>query len=131
MGIFAVRTAVALAGPLLTFTALSDAKSETALEVQSWCEPIVTAQIPTPDTVHFVPTFQTGFCWGAFGAIEQMATIYNDNGMMIGICAPADTGRRQLIMVFNKYVVDHLESANLPFAVIAQRALVQAFPCSR
>jgi hypothetical protein len=129
--VFAVRTAVASASLFLSFTLLSGANAESALEVQSWCEPVVTAKIPAPGTLHFVPTFETGVCWGAFGAIQQMSQIYNDNGMMIGICAPADSSRTQFIRVFYKYVNDHPESANLPFAVIAHRALEQAFPCRR
>jgi hypothetical protein len=125
----AVRTGVAFLSLLLLLEFLGGAEAETALEMQSWCGPIVNAQVPQPDMIHFVPTYQTGLCWGSFAAIQQMSIIYNKNVMMIEICAPADSTRSQFIRVFYKYVSDHPESANQPFAVIAQRALTQAFPC--
>ncbi|MGO9263936.1 MAG: Rap1a/Tai family immunity protein [Candidatus Binataceae bacterium] len=78
-----------------------------------------------------VDTFQTGHCWGAFGAIQEMSRIASDNGMMLGICAPADSSRTQFIRVFYKYVNDHPEWANRPFGQIARLALARAFPCGR
>lgn len=126
-----MRTGPVFVSLLLLLKFLGGAEAETALEMQSWCGPIVNAQVPGPVMIHFVPTYQTGLCWGSFAAIQQMSMIYNDNGMMIEICAPADFTRSQFIRVFYKYVSDHPKSANQPIAVIAQRALTQAFPCRR
>lgn len=128
----AVRTGTAFISLLLLLDLLGGAEAETALEMQSWCGPIVNAQVPAPGTIHFVPTFETGLCWGSFAAIQQISKIYNDNdGTTIEICAPEDSTRYQFVRVFYKYVNDHPELANLPFAVVAQRALAQGFPCRR
>jgi hypothetical protein len=63
--------AVALA--LLLCSVSLDAKAETALEVQSWCKAVVNGKLGTNDTISYPPNHDTGFCWGAFGAIQELS----------------------------------------------------------
>lgn len=128
---FAAGTAGAFMSGLVLVTSLDGANAENALEMQSWCEPIATARILSPGTIHFQPTFNTGICWGAFGAIQEISRIYSDNGMVLGVCAPEDSTRDQLIKIFYKYVTDHPDTANQPFGLIARLSLMDAFPCAR
>ena len=129
--VLVVRTAVALGSLSVFLTAFGGATAQSALEVQSWCEPIVTAQIPSAGRILFPTNFNTGFCWGAFGAMQDISRIVIDRGRLLLVCAPADSSRLQFIRVFYKYVSDHPEPANQPFGVIAQWSLAEAFPCVR
>jgi hypothetical protein len=79
----------------------ADTALETALEVQSWCKQIVTAKIAADSRLFFKLSHDTGFCWGAIGAIQDLARINTDDGTpMIGICAPSESTRLQMIKIF-------------------------------
>jgi hypothetical protein len=109
------------------------AKAETALEVQSWCKPFVTAKLGTNNSVARVEEDPyTDFCWGAFAMIQEFSRFVRGDGTaMIDICAPSDSTRIQFIKIFYKYVDDHPANAHKPFAEIAYRSLSVAFPCNR
>jgi Rap1a immunity proteins len=98
--------------------------------VQSWCREIVNAKPGANDTFSFRPTHQTGFCWGSFGAIQELSLAAREDGTrLLGICLPADSDRVQLIKIFSKYVDDHPELAQQGFARVAGQALIDAFHC--
>jgi hypothetical protein len=52
-----------------------NAKAETALEVQSWCQDIIHAELTTDKRVLFEPRYVTGFCWGVFGALQEVSRL--------------------------------------------------------
>ena len=122
--------AVALALLLCSVSSL-DAKAETALEVQSWCKAVVNGKLGANDTISYAPNHDTGFCWGAFGAIQELSKYAWDDGTrLLRVCAPADSSRLQYIKVFSKFVDDHPEDVHYEFARVARQALASAFPCS-
>jgi hypothetical protein len=109
-----------------------DVTAETALEVQSWCRDIITAKPGANHTFSFRPTHETGFCWGSFGAIQELSLAAQEDGTrLLGICLPADSDRLQLINIFSAYVDDHPEIAHQGFAHVAGQALIDAFSCVR
>lgn len=125
-----MRKAIAFVALMICSVSLH-AKAESALEIQSWCKGIVNAKLGANHTIFYTPNYNTGFCWGAFGAIQEFSRfLRNDNTPMIDVCAPPNSTRLQLIKIFSKYVDDHPESANRSFAIIALRALTRAFPCT-
>ena len=121
--------AIALA--LLLCSVSLDAKAETALEVQSWCKAVVNGKLGANDTISYPPNHDTGFCWGAFGAIQDLSKyVGHDGTRLLRFCAPADSSRFQQIEVFSKFVDDHPEDAHYVFVCVARQALAFAFPCS-
>jgi hypothetical protein len=102
------------------------------LEVQSWCQAIANAKHGADNTIFYEPTRETGFCWGAFGAIQGLSKLMwsSSKAPMLGICAPEQSTRVQYIKIFSKYVSDHPETAHKDFAYIARLALQDAFLCS-
>jgi hypothetical protein len=129
MSRFCVAAAIMLA--LLTVNAkASNAGVETALEVQSWCKGITSAKVLADNKFFYNPTPDTRFCWGAFGAIQELSTVlWDDDTPMLRVCVPAESTRLQLVKIFSKYVDDHPEISHQPFAIIARQSLAEAFPC--
>ena len=108
------------------------AKAETALEVQSWCKPFVTAKLGANKRIWAEENEDAGFCWGAFAAIQELSRFRKSSGAtMIDVCAPSDSSRLQFIKIFSKYVDDHPANAHETFALIAYLSLSEAFPCDR
>ena len=95
-------------------------------------EASLTAKPGANHTFSFRPTHETGFCWGSFGAIQELSLAAQEDGTrLLGICLPADSDRLQLINIFSAYVDDHPEIAHQGFAHVAGQALIDAFSCVR
>jgi hypothetical protein len=108
-----------------------DVKAETAFEVQSWCKEIVNAKFRPDHMISYRQNHDTGFCWGAFGMMQELSVFVRDDGTrMLGFCPPKDSTRVQLIKIFSKFVDDHLAMVGQDFGVVAEQALAAAFPCS-
>ena len=83
----------------------------------------------TPNGVNVPPTGLK--CWGAFGAVQDLIVISdpNTNRPLLQVCAPPNSTRLQLVMIFQKYAERHPERAHEPFGIIVLEALGEAFPC--
>jgi hypothetical protein len=79
--------------------------------------------------VYLNRTFEDGFCWGAFAAIQAASGFISADQAVLQICAPTEVTRVQQIKIFLRYVEQHPELAHNDFAAVAQRALSGAFPC--
>jgi hypothetical protein len=90
----------------------------------------VNGKLGANDTISYPPNHDTGFCWGAFGAIQELSKYAWDDGTRLRVCAPADSSRLQYIKVFSKSVDDHPEDVHYEFARVARQALASAFSCS-
>jgi hypothetical protein len=115
----------------LTFAfliAATPASAEKALEVQSWCRNIAHAPL-TEHKVYLNRTFEDGFCWGAFAAIQAASNFIYADQHVLKICVPTEATRVQHIKIFSHYVDQHPDLAHNDFAAVAQRALSDAFPC--
>jgi hypothetical protein len=83
-----MRKAVAFTGLLACSSLICwGAKAETALEVQSWCKPFVTAKLGANKRVWAEENKDTGFCWGAFAAIQEFSRFRKSGAAMIDVCA--------------------------------------------
>jgi hypothetical protein len=110
---------------------------ETSLQVQSWCKFVDNLEISPADEIAIPNTFSAQFCWGAFGAIQQLIYIVDWNNEsktgsgkpMLGVCAPQGSDRVQYIKIFMRYADRHPEQGHIEFAGVARRALADAFPC--
>jgi hypothetical protein len=121
---------VALILTSLSLPMTLNAKAETALEVQSWCQDIVHAELTTDKRVLFEPRYVTGFCWGVFGALQEISRIPVEiDGHLYLFCPPQNSTRVQFIKVFSRFVDTHPATANEEFGLIAVIALSHAFPC--
>ena len=89
----------------------SSSQAETALEVQSWCTTTANAPLLADGKVGLGTTFDDGFCWGAFAAIQDLSRI-------------------EYVKIFLRYVDQHPEQLHMDFAGVARRALAAAFPCT-
>ncbi len=105
------------------------AEAETALEVQSWCKQIVNSKIHADNRVFFKEDVYSGFCWGTFAVVQQFSRYSSNGTLLLGMCAPADSTRLQLVKIFSKYVDDHPETAHRSFADVARLSLTEAFRC--
>lgn len=75
--------------------------------------------------------FDNGRCWGAFAAVQELSRIKSavDKPPLLGVCAPTDTTRRELVRAFTDYVRSHPESRTEEFSVVAIIALRSQYPC--
>lgn len=104
---------------------------ESAGEIASICIAVVNTEAGPDGELHFKPTFDSGRCWGTFAAVQALSRIKSvaDRPPLLGICAPADTTRRDLVKIFIDYVNSHPESRTQDFSVVAIIALRSQYPC--
>ncbi len=93
----------------------------------SSCRPIVVESNVTEQGVSFPQSFETGFCWGAFSAIQRAMVYAGERGPRV--CAPAESTLTQLITVFVRYTDLHPAELHEHYFLIALRSLRAAFPC--
>jgi Rap1a immunity proteins len=108
----------------------SSSQAETALEVQSWCTTTAHAPLLADGKVGLGTTFDDGFCWGAFAAIQDLSRIEMLGNPLLVFCPPSNSTRIEYVKIFLRYVDQHPEQLHMDFAGVARRALAAAFPCT-
>ncbi len=98
----------------------------------SACKLITTAK--TSDRVLMVPQdYNSGLCWGAFGALEQIVKTPTGSKWVpqaiLGVCVPENTPRSRLIAAFTDFAKAHPERSQEDFYPVARDALKAAFAC--
>jgi hypothetical protein len=81
--------------------------------------------------INLPPDFESGTCWGAFGAIQDLMTAINaiTKKPMFGVCMPESTTRTQIIAIFVRYAEKHPEKYNERFVWVAEAGIREVFPC--
>jgi hypothetical protein len=125
---FSAAVAVLLA---LNFFPTKILAAETADEILSICERVTVAAADVGGQLHFDPTFEAGRCWGAFAAVQGLSRIKTGMSLppILGICAPENTTRQELIRTFSNYVRTHPEFRSQDFAVVVVIALRSRYGC--
>jgi DNA-binding transcriptional LysR family regulator len=77
--------------------------------------------------------FDSGVCWGVFGALEQFVKT-SDHAKRApqpasGICVPENVARSRLIAALRDFLKTHPERNQEEFYPVARDALKAAFPC--
>jgi len=107
----------------------SPAFAESTAEMLSSCKSVAEAEIRDQGAI-FPQDYRSGMCWGAFNTLQSLIVKTNTDGRpMVGICAPAETRRTQLIAVFNDYARRNPQRHHEDFFNVAIDALRTAFPC--
>jgi hypothetical protein len=108
----------------------ANCKAETAEEMLSACRPVANAKV-TIGGIAMTRDFDSGVCWGAFGAIQSWIFIVGEhhNEPMFHICAPFGGSRSQLVAVFVRYIEKHPEKYGDDFGSVALDSLAESFPC--
>ena len=101
-------------------------------EMVSACKQISVAK--TNERVTMLPRdFDSGVCWGAFGALEQFVKTSDEAKRppqpVSGICVPENVARSRLIAAFSDLLKTHPERNKEEFYPVAGDALKAAFPC--
>lgn len=105
------------------------AHAETAQEMLSNCRKFATATV-AEGKVMVPKDFASRVCWGAFAAIQAGITGVDPSaGLVLGVCAPPESTRTQLIAVFVRYADAHPERLHFDFFWTAVGALRDVFPC--
>jgi hypothetical protein len=104
--------------------------AETAEEMLSACRPVMNAKV-SDGKINLPPDFESGACWGAFGAIQDLLTAINaiTKKPMFGVCMPESTTRTQIIAIFVRYAEKHPEKYNERFVWVAEAGIREVFPC--
>jgi hypothetical protein len=126
MKYMAILVALALS-PSVTF-------AESAEVMLSACREVASARV-SENTAEIPEDFDSGMCWGAFAATQKAIVITNSRnaseGPVLGVCAPSESNRTQLIAVFIEYARTHPERLHEDFFLVALDALRKAFPCGQ
>jgi len=113
---------IALLGPQL-------ASASSVQELLSGCRSIATADV-SADGVRFAKNFQTGLCWGTFGAIQNVIVHVDEVGRPIyGVCAPPRSTQSQLVAIFVSFAEKNPQRLHEEGFDIALESLQVAFPC--
>ncbi len=114
----------------LTIVGTVGALAEPVQEALGNCRPIATAPV-VGEQIRFQPSFRTGVCWGAFEVIQQTIRWRQSDKQppLMGVCAPPESSRSQLIAIFVSYADRHPKRWHEEFAFVAYDALIEAYPC--
>jgi Ssp1 endopeptidase immunity protein Rap1a len=129
---FAVRASVVSAIFLSAIIlAPSAAASESAGEMATACSEVAKLSADKDGQLHFAHSFRNGQCWGAFAAVQELSrlTSVRDGPPLLGICAPEQTTRLELIRSFVQFLQINPGVRDDPFAVVVVRALRLRFSC--
>ena len=108
----------------------SPAASQSAQEMASFCEPIVNAKAVGEGRIQVTTSFETGQCWGAFRALQQLSALTLDGKTRaLPLCLPEETKLSQLVKIFYRHVQKKPAIGHEPFALVAFWVLWDAFPC--
>lgn len=118
---------VALIDPV--FASIS--QLETASEMGQICQGLARAQVSGEGEVLVAPTNDSATCWGAFIALQGLATLtWKGTGRpIVPICAAPSSTRIELVRTFVAYLASHPDQAAAPFMDVAVQALLNAYPC--
>jgi hypothetical protein len=106
--------------------------AQSADEVLSACKQI--SVMKTNERVTMLTRdFDSGLCWGAFGALEQFVKI-SDHAKhppqpASEICVPGNVTRSRLIAAFRDFLKTHPERNQEQFYPVSRDALKAVFPC--
>jgi CTP synthase (UTP-ammonia lyase) len=118
----------------MLFLCIPVAHSESAEEMVSNCKWIAEAKV-SDDQIEIPTDFHSGVCWGAFGTIQKAISVvpysFPKEGPLLGVCAPENSTRSQLIRIFIAYTERHPEKLHKDYFFIAIAALKEAFPCPK
>ena len=109
----------------------SSAFAESAEELLSACRPVTKAPV-SGDSVQFEQTYDTGFCWGAFSAVQKsIILVDNRKQPLYGVCPPPTSTRTQTIAIFIQYAETHPQRLHEHYLFVVVDALREAFPCPK
>lgn len=104
--------------------------SQSTSEMLSSCKAVSEATIKE-GSIQFTENFDTGTCWGAFGALHIVSGLYGTRRrplLPMG-CAPESSTRSQFIAIFVEYSRKNPQRLHENFAIVAIDALRESFPC--
>ena len=103
----------------------------TALEMASYCKPVAEAQQIGDGKVYLDSTWETGRCWGFFGALQQATGLWERGAeaAILSICAPPESSLVQMVLIFRRYVEVNPSVGHKEAFFVAMDALRAAFPC--
>ena len=104
-------------------------RAESTEEMVSACHDISIAHI-SGDQAAFPSDFDSGKCWGAFMVLQSTLRLVVKDTLALGVCAPNDSTRTQLVVIFVDYAKRHPERYSDDFVRVAVDALKEAFPCT-
>ncbi len=106
-------------------------KAQTANEMLSACKEINEAKLMSGGQVLMPTDFETGMCWGAFGAVQHFFNFrfVGEENPALNNCLPEDSTRLQLIKIFYKFGLEHPERLHEKWGFVAFSALYENFKC--
>jgi hypothetical protein len=103
---------------------------QTVAEMASNCEVFRSVDVRTGKLSFKADDFRTGVCWGSFLSFFYFANLVEETQRSpLHVCPPESAKVATFIQIFIEYADQHPQYANEPFGIIAQVALMQAFPC--
>lgn len=103
---------------------------QTAEEMLSACRPITQAQISN-GMIDLPSDFESGTCWGAFGMLQQVLRLLDQNQQpALHACVPSDATRTELIAIYVKDVGQNPQEYGKDFNIVAINAVLKAYPCA-
>lgn len=115
-----------------TLTLGYNCHAETTEEMVSSCRAISTQGQVTHGHVSLPQDFDSGVCWGAFGAFQTAVSFVDPTTLkhLLPVCGPTGATRTQLIQIFLVYAQAHPEEYQKDYFVVALTSISKAFPCS-
>ena len=107
--------------------------AESAQRMVSICKPITEAKVGAENRLFFEETFESGICWGAFGALQEVSRVGGTTSPVRPVlplgCIPEGRTRSQMVAVFVEFVRRNPQRMHEEFIFVAMDAMKAAFPC--
>jgi Rap1a immunity proteins len=106
------------------------AAMDSARELAAKCQGVETIKNVKRRQVYIPNNADSLRCWGYMEAIQNFLVLSDPDGHgFLGVCAPEDTTLLQLVTSFLAFVRKHPGEMDDSPAVIAIRAMQEAYPC--
>ena len=104
------------------------ASADSAQQLLSECRSIANVDVSGED-IRFQQTYETGVCWGTFGAIQKVIFTATTRRPLYGVCAPPNSTLSQLVAIFVSYAEKNPQHLHEDGFDIALESLQVAFSC--
>jgi hypothetical protein len=106
------------------------AYAQNAKQMLQACEALQRGIRSANGSIYLPPAPEVNQCWGFMEAVQQYATLTDQDGRpLLDACPGADKTLTDIIGAFVAYAKAHLDEQQEKAAVMAYEAMVHAFPC--
>ena len=110
----------------------TDARADwTTAQLAGACQNLDKSLVLVGDGVRFQQDFETIYCWGYMGAVQDLAAFREAGSPVLMFCAPPASTTTQFIKIFLSWSNRNPQNLHLSAPISVLNSLIEAFPCKK